>query len=407
MSVPSLVACGRRFRKATALSAAGILSVVPCEVVAEPLPSMPNYILGTQAIGGKYQFTDKDPLLESAEVIHELGASNVKFALRVPKDDPAIRTVTDLVAKDPAHVAVLDLPFRDVFLWVDAREEGAWTKGLDPVQAVREYREVYELAVHLLKQYDGSGKRFYLGHWEGDNMLRPGGIGPAGDEAMADGKRVRGFIDWLRIRQQAIDDAKRDTPHADVEVWHYTEVNHPTISLLENRPSLASEVLPEVGVDFVSYSAYDSQADPVLMKRVLDYLEAQLKPKPGLAGKRVFLGEYGFWVRKDGQIKNTPETQRSRSLAVIRAGLEWGCPFILYWQLYNNELDADGSHRGFWMIDDQGVKQPVYHLHRSFYEWARRWYGEHGTGGDPPAVESAFRVAAIEFVKTLEAEGKP
>jgi hypothetical protein len=368
---------------------------------------MPNFILGTQAIGGKYQFTGEHPLLESAGVIRDLGASNVKFALRVPKDDPAIRTVADLVAKDPAHVAALDLPFRDVFLWVDAREEGAWTKGLAPVQSVREYRQVYELAVHLLSKLNGSGKRFYLGHWEGDNMLRPGGIGAAGDGAMADKRRVRGFIDWLTVRQQAVDDAKRDTPHSDVEVWHYTEVNHPTISLLENRPSLASEVLPEVEVDFVSYSAYDSQADPALMKRVLDYLEARLKPKPGLAGKRVFLGEYGFGLRKDGELKNTPETQKSQSLAVIRAGLEWGCPFILYWQLYNNELDADGSHRGFWMIDDQGVKQPVYHLHHSFYEWARRWYAEHGTGGDPLAVESAFRVAAIEFVKTLEAEGKP
>lgn len=369
-------------------------------------PPMPNFILGTQAIGGKYQLTSKDPLLESAEVVRELGASNFKFALRVPKNHPAIRTVAELAAKDPAYAAVLDLPFRDVFLWVDAREEGAWTKGLDPVQSVREYRQVYELAVHLLSKYDGTGKRFYLGHWEGDNMLRPGGIGPAGDEAMADGRRVRGFIDWLRIRQQAVDDAKRDTPHENVEVWHYTEVNHPTISLLENRPSLASEVLPEVEVDFVSYSAYDSQSDPVLMKRVLDYLESQLKPKPGLAGKRVFLGEYGFWLRKDGQIENTPESQRTRSLTVIRAGLEWGCPFILYWQLYNNELDADGSHRGFWMIDDQGVKQPVYELHRSIYEWARRWYGEHGTGGDPLAVDSAFRAAAIEFLNRLEAEAK-
>ena len=34
-----------------------------------------NYILGTQAIGGKYQFTSQDPLVESAEVILAMGAS--------------------------------------------------------------------------------------------------------------------------------------------------------------------------------------------------------------------------------------------------------------------------------------------------------------------------------------------
>ena len=33
-----------------------------------------------------------------------------------------------------------------------------------------------------------------------------------------------------------VDDAKRDIPPEGVQVWHYTEVNHPTISLLEKRP---------------------------------------------------------------------------------------------------------------------------------------------------------------------------
>lgn len=377
-----------------ALVAASV-SVLPCGL-AQTKITAPNLVLGTQAIGGKYQFTEEPALVETAKVVAGMGASSFKFALRLPKEDPEIRSVADLVRKDPSYAGVLGMPFRDFLMWVDAREEGAWVKGLDPVQAVREYRQMYELCVHLLKTFDGTGKRFYLGHWEGDNMLRPDGIGKAGDAAMADATRVQGFTDWLRIRQQAVDDAKKDTPHRDVEVWHYTEVNHPTISLLENRPSLANTVLPQVEIDFVSYSAYDSQSDPALLKRVLDYLEAQLKPKPGIEGRRVFIGEYGFWIRKDGEVKNTPEEQKARSLAVIRAGLEWGCPFILYWQLYNNELDADGTHRGFWMIDDQGVKQPIYETHRSFYARARQWY-EGKTPG--PEVDEAFRHAALEWIE--------
>lgn len=368
---------------------------VPPFASAQTKITTPNLVLGTQAIGGKYQFTDEPALVESAKVVLEMGASNFKFALRLPKDDPGIRSVSDLVSKDPAYAAVLGMPFRDFLMWVDAREEGAWVKGLDPVQSVREYRQVYELTSYLLTRFNGSGKRFFLGHWEGDNMLRPEGIGKAGDAAMADATRVQGFTDWLRIRQQAVDDAKRDTAHHDVEVWHYTEVNHPTISLLENRPSLASAVLPKVEIDFVSYSAYDSQSDPELLKRVLDYLKSQLKPKPGIEGRRVFIGEYGFWIRKDGEVKNSPEEQKTRSLAVIRAGLEWGCPFILYWQLYNNELDADGTHRGFWMIDDQGVKQPIHETHRIYYEWARQW---HEGKAPNPEVEEAFRQAALEWV---------
>lgn len=376
-----------------------VLAMGPASVLpfasAQTKITTPNLVLGTQAIGGKYRFTDEPAVVESAKVVLEMGASNFKFALRLPKDDPGIRSVADLVRQDPTYAAVLEMPFRDFLMWVDAREEGAWAKGLDPVQSVREYRQVYELTTYLLTRFNGSGKRFFLGHWEGDNMLRPEGIGKAGDAAMADATRVQGFTDWLRIRQQAVDDAKRDTPHRDVEVWHYTEVNHPTISMLESRPSLANTVLPQVEIDFVSYSAYDSQSDPGLLKRVLDYLESQLKPKPGIEGRRVFIGEYGFWLRKDGEVKNSPEEQKTRSLAVIRAGLEWGCPFILYWQLYNNELDADGTHRGFWMIDDQGVKQPIYETHRAFYEWARQWHEGKALSLE---VEAAFRRAALEWV---------
>lgn len=396
---PAFLVCptASRFRGVAGLISAGVLSFCLSRAESAEVDPPPNFILGTQAIGGKYQFTDEHALVETAQVVLGMGASNFKFALRVPKGHPEIHSVADLVRKDPTHARVLEMPFRDFLMWVDAREEGAWVKGLDPLQSVREYRQMYELAVHLLTTFDGSGKRFYLGHWEGDNMLRPDGIGKAGDATMEDSVRVRGFTEWLKIRQQAVDDAKKDTPHREVEVWHYTEVNHPTISLLENRPSLASAVLPQVDIDFVSYSAYDSQSDTELLKRVLDYLQSQMKAKAGLEGRRrVFIGEYGFWIRKDGEVQNSPEQQNARSLAVIRAGLEWGCPFILYWQLYNNELDADGTHRGFWMIDDQGVKQPIHETHRSFYAWARQWY-EGKTPG--PEIEEAFRKAALEWIE--------
>ncbi len=277
-----------------------------------------NSILGTQAIGGKYQFTDKPALLESAEVIREMGATVMKFAPRLDPKHPTIDSVAELVSLDPAYRQVLEMPFADFQMWVDARAEGAWSRGLKPTEAVAEYRQVYDLAVHLLKTYGGTGKNFYLGHWEGDNMLR-GSIDKESDAKMADSVRVQGFIDWLTIRQQAVDDAKRDTPHHGVNVWHYTEVNHPTISLREDRPSIANKVLPFVPVDFVSYSAYDGQSDPKLLRGTLDYLESKLEPKPNITGKRVFIGEYGFWAQKDGMPINTPQQQNDRSLEVIDA----------------------------------------------------------------------------------------
>jgi len=365
-------------------------------VAAEPFSA----ILGTQAIGGKYQFTDQPALLEAAQVVEKMGATSFKFALRFDPQQPAIQSAAALVSLDPIYRKVLDMPFSDFQIWVDAKAEGAWQKGLSPPQVLAEYRNVYELAIHLLRTYSGTGKSFYLGHWEGDNMLR-GDIGRAGDLQISDPVRLQGFIDWLTIRQQAADDAKRDTPHQNVNLWHYTEVNHPTISLREGRPSLANKVLPHVAVDFVSYSAYDSQTDPTLLRETLDYLESQLQPKPGIAGRRVFIGEYGFWTQKDGKLQNTPQQQNDKSLEVIRIGLEWGCPFILYWQLYNNELDADGTHRGFWMIDSLGAEQPIYKTHLRYYAWARTYAADAKAKTEAQPNSTTFRRDAVAWINRL------
>lgn len=357
-----------------------------------------NYILGTQAIGGKYQFTRQDPLVEAAEVIRAMGASCMKFDLRPkPKAYPGIRSLVELARDEPAHRKVLDMPFANFQLWAEPFAGTLWKQGFSKADAEKEYQEMHALVVHLLKTYSGTGKTFYLGHWEGDNLLR-GSISNAADAQMTP-EKVQGMIDWLTTRQRAVDDAKRDTPHQDVQVWHYTELNHPTISMREGRPSLVNQVLPHVAVDFVSYSAYDvtNQPQPAEIKAVLDYIESQLTPKPGIAGRRVFIGEYGYSVFHNGKPHHSPEEQNRLSLITIQAALEWGCPFILYWELYNNELEQDGRQRGFWMIDDKGAKQPVYETHRLYYEWARQLISRTGT----PPTEAEFRAAAIEYFKSL------
>ncbi len=56
----------------------------------------------------------------------------------------------------------------------------------------------------------------------------------------------------------------------------------------------------------------------------------------------------------------------------MRVGLQWGCPFILCWQMYNNEF-SDGQQNGYWLIDDKGVKQPLWHTHHDFYQKSRRY----------------------------------
>ena len=67
--------------------------------------------------------------------------------------------------------------------------------------------------------------------------------------------------------------------------------------------------------------------------------------------------------------------QDNLSRRVMRGGLEWGCPFVLYWEMYNNEV-RDGRQRGFWLIDNEGRKQPVYFTLQKYYEQARVWVSD-------------------------------
>ncbi|MBN8419197.1 MAG: hypothetical protein J0L73_09795 [Verrucomicrobia bacterium] len=380
-----------------------LLLLVAGIAAAEPSPvDLFNYILGTQAIGGKYHFTQQDPLVESAEVILAMGASCMKFDLRPkPKEYPGLHSLVELARDEPAHRRVLDMPFANFQLWAEPFANTSWKNGLSKAHADLEYQEMYALVVHLLKTYSGTGKTFYLGHWEGDNLLR-GSISKESDAKMTP-EKVQGMIDWLTTRQRAVDDAKRNTPHQNVQVWHYTELNHPTISMRESRPTLVNQVLPMVPVDFVSYSAYDvtNVPKPEEIKEALSYIESQLKPKPGIPGRRVFIGEYGYSVFHNGRPHHSPQEQDRLSRVTIQAALEWGCPFILYWELYNNELEPDGHQRGFWMIDDKGLKQPVYETHRLYYQWARRYVADSMARTQKPPSEAEFRQAAVEYFKSL------
>ena len=331
-----------------------------------------NYAIGTQTIGAAYQFTAQPLLVETAQAILDMGSNTLKFAMKrdyygtrganVPEPTPGVASLTELARDEPAHRRVLDMPFANYLIWAYPFTAGWWDKGLSDPDRSKLYREMYDLTRYLLTAYTGTGKTFYLGHWEGDWHLRSG-YDVATDDRVTPAA-IQGMIDWLNTRQQAVDDAKRDTPHHDVQVYHYCEVNLVRLAM-QGRKTVTNDVLPRTRVDFVSYSSYDSGVD---LKPALDYIESRLPKKPGIPGKRVFIGEYGFPAAN-----HTPEEQEALSRKVMRAALDWGCPFVLYWEMYNNEVGPDGKQRGFWLIDDKGARTPLYQTHRGFYEWARAY----------------------------------
>jgi hypothetical protein len=396
----------RRREMAGALLVAFALSSRP--TAAEP-PAIDadvaayNYVLGTQTFGITYQFTSKNSLVETAEAIRRLGSNAIKFfagrgaagqyRMTLP---PAIASLTALVRDEPSFRAVLDMPFAHYVLWAYTFADDDWRHGLSAERRDAVYREFNEFCAYLLTAYRGSGKTFYLGHWEGDWTL----LGHTDRTKDPPEEAVRGMIEWLNIRQKALDDAVRAHGQNGVRVYHYTEVNLVAKALEGRGVTVTTHVLPHVDVDFVSYSAYDTLdfADGTrteALTKALDFIAAKMRPKPAIAGRRVFIGEYGFPL----ELMQTPARQDAATRAVARAGLAWGCPFVLYWELYCNELAKDGKHRGFWLIDDKGVEQPVYATHRDFLARGAAFVTEwkKARGRVPTADE--FRAAASEWLK--------
>lgn len=368
--------------------------------------------LGTQTIGVRYKFTDECALVETSKAIQALGSDTLKIALTpkytddyMMKPDPQIDSVMDLIREKPSYLQVLDMPFRNIILWLyPFSDQQSYYLGTIPEgEAEAMYREIYNFTAYLLNRYSGSGKTFYIGNWEGDWHL----LKEVYDYDLdPDPKAIKGMIEWLKLRQKAVSDALRDVKHFDVKVYFYVELNHVRKALKEGRPALVNTVLPYIKADFVSWSSYDITLPAVKMELqegrelvfdALDYIEQHL-PESEVKGKRVFIGEYGYNL----QFSKSRLNQLAYTAMIAKWGLEWGCPFILHWEMYCNEIDSKtGKHRGYWLIDDQGDKQPIWYLHREFLDKADAFIAEFEDENGRLPTQVEYNGAAVAWFEEL------
>ena len=146
---------------------------------------------------------------------------------------------------------------------------------------------------------------------------------------------------------------------------------------INNNPNsnlrMIDSVIPYVtNLDYVSYSSYDMQRlGTATMTATLDYMEAHLPTNKAsvIPGERIWIGEYGYANAGDTPAQQEPETRD-----YIRFLLNYGqqsIPYILFWEIYDNEQNADGSYKYFYLIDENNVKAPCYYLHQRFINNAR------------------------------------
>ena len=170
----------------------------------------------------------KSPQLEACKFMTELGSDILKIApgtkeLKDEGFDAAGYKTLDKVIRHPHYKQILDLPYRMMLFWRHGGGDGLHFKPMNSQQKVSLHKEFFEFTRYLLTQYNDTGKTFLIGNWEGDWMAGGKGVGDKNDLEEA---RISAFQEWLDVRTTAIDEAKAMTPHRNVSVYSYLEINH-------------------------------------------------------------------------------------------------------------------------------------------------------------------------------------
>ena len=325
-------------------------------------------IIGVTHVDGKYHLTDKDFLNEGAEQILALGSRVIKVWFHNPRKSysfnsqwPQMNSLVE-IAQSKYFRKLFDKPFNTYIMMCFSFGENAayWRNGITSEQKLDEQRQFYELTKYLLTTYKGTGKTFILQHWEGDWLIR----GNYDRNVDPTPKAISGMIDWLNARQEGVNRARKEVGTDGVWVYHAAEVNRVVSTMKEGRPNMVDKVLPHTKLDLVSYSAWDATAEysdnSQILREALDFIAKNMPDNVEFGDRNIYVGEFGM-----PENKFSPEKIQKVIPGAVETALDWGCPYIVYWQLYCNELkDAkqkppvqiNDAVRGFWLIRPDGSK---------------------------------------------------
>ena len=326
-------------------------------------------IVGVTHVDGKYHLTDKDFLNEGAGQILTLGSRVIKVWFHNPQKSysfnsqwPKTKSLVE-IAQTKYFRKLFDKPFKTYIMMCFSKGRNAayWRKGITKEQKLDEQKQFYELTKHLLATYRGTGKTFVLQHWEGDWLIR----GNYDRKVDPTPKAISGMIDWLNARQKGVNQARKELGTDGVWVYHAAEINRVVSTIKHGRPNMVDKVLPYTKLDLVSYSAWDATAEysnnPQILYEALDFIAKNMPDSIPFGNKNVYLGEFGI-----PHNQSSSEKIRKVIPGTVETALNWGCPYIVYWQLYCNELQKDQTQqppitrnnavRGFWLIRPDGSK---------------------------------------------------
>jgi len=321
-------------------------------------------VLGVTHVDGQYYFGTEDFLNEGADRLLSLGTRVIKvwftnLSSVYPWNSawPAMSTMADR-AQAPYFQELFAKPFKTFILEAHS-DVSYFNDGMTEQEKLDEQQAFYDLSVYLLNTYRNTGKTFVLQHWEGDWLIR----GHYNANIDPTPTAIQGMIDWLNARQAGVNQARQEYGQEGVRVYHAAEVNIVVKSMSEGKPNLVNSVLPYTNLDLVSYSSWDSTlgyiGQPSVFRDALDFIADNMPDSPDFGDRNVYLGEYGMPHNEysAGQIRQLLSD-------TTHTALSWGCPYVVYWQLYCNEIASGGGPapvsenwevRGFWLIKPDGT----------------------------------------------------
>ncbi|GAB3680913.1 hypothetical protein GCM10028857_04340 [Salinarchaeum chitinilyticum] len=378
-----------------AIGTAGCLGVLSDD--SQPDGHPPEEVLSVAHLDGRYHFTDEPFLLEGADVIADLGTNVCKIWLDFPawyyqynSDWQEEYDSMVALAEHPDYRALFERPFSTYLLKATANH--AWPMnyyrdGIHDWQLEGERERFEAITRHFLETYDGTGKTFVLQDVESDFWAVPE---DDWTNELPD-STVDAMRQWYAARQTGVERG-RSGVESDATVLHLAEVSMVLDAKRFGASRVINEVLPDVELDMVSYSAYELGAQisgnaylpghndrqqfdesDRIVRETLAYIDEHASTtgyaEEILSEKQrpVMLGEFGVPLQETG------EERGMRTLrAVLEPSLEWGVRWANYWQVYDNELaegepPADGGTvsendavRGFYLVRPDGTKAPTW-----------------------------------------------
>lgn len=130
-------------------------------------------------------------------------------------------TIAELAATTPFQTVLGDAQVNRYYFNTWTFSNGVnhnWTNNISRTELENEYREVYDLGVHLLSTY--SNKTFIINQWEGDWAL----LGSFNERSEIPPYRAERMAANIAIRQRAVEDARKAVSSTST-LLHSVEIN--------------------------------------------------------------------------------------------------------------------------------------------------------------------------------------